>query len=1199
MRVRELATELGRSAREVLQKCKDLGLEVVDSRLASLDTEQAEAIRRAFSGDGDERVAAQLSDTDSEAGKKPKKSRRPHVELAMCPRCRAALDETGRCPRCNYSAHTDTETLADQRHIALYGITQSGKTVFLASTLNRLLTMSRDELAVQLGGWRPSVPVGSLRSDTAEICRKVVQGEVIDPTTITEYREFQLSFRRRDGLSPERYIFKSFDLSGEVIADWVAHRPISEEMLARLSVSLAEAVGLILLIDPTHELRNDECRGLEDALWRSLIDRLIEESGEEQYDKPVVFVLTKCDLPDVAPVLGMPSREERLAAQEGGDKYKELTDRQDQMAEQFVRDRMPQIWVAIDPDDPRRRVTNWRIIAISSTGLFGAELREAGQLEPWRITDPFHWILMKLRPWRHRQARKIKAVVLVMLLGILAAVGKGFWDWNWAVRLEASARQHIRNGQPDKAVALLSKADRTWRLCDMSVLNRLRDGASARVEEQRIELVILRAEELRKSLEEHLAKGDIGKAGEIEDQLALLLEDEQAEECRTFLQRVQEYCRRKEQERLTPLRELVSRIRTNWNIQPEEALSALDAVLKSLKKEGPRSLIPETILNDLGNIEDLRERIEAALVDRYKDRLSQIKRRFLVGSPEEAERAAANLVEELSHAASPRVRAVCEECEAWMERATADVAVFDRLRPDLRSVNDKLRLAQEQLDSLAAKSALAELSRIRQNIGMFRATELRSTIEDELQLYRKLAEEIIEKQQQFVVAKANADETSNRGALREALALYEKAYSIHGDKGIERTIEDLKRRLDSYERHVKQARSFAAEFSNPVRAKDEYEKAIAVWPEGHEAIKGLQGLHVEIRERVSVLLKSFHKAIENDQYEQAWGDATKARALAMACELTAKLSEADQACAAVIESLLANAAESIERGDLGRGQAVAEKAAVLAESVGLTELARESKDFLRQILPAGVEWRIRTKDVQYVDDTGIVSCRSITYFYNTIEMAMVFVPDDGHNKAEFSANSSPVIRVRRRGFYIGATEVTQEQYIAIMGRGLPGWKRETGKHPAGGVTWDEAKEFCERLGARDGARYNLPTESQWETACRCGALTAFYCGEKMSRKYAHYRGDGLAELQSVPVGSYPANGYGIYDMHGNVWEWCCDTFRDAGGRSYGSVQKVRRGGSYLSREAQLRCDFRERLSRYGRRSDVGFRVVVESDTTGK
>ena len=153
-------------------------------------------------------------------------------------------------------------------------------------------------------------------------------------------------------------------------------------------------------------------------------------------------------------------------------------------------------------------------------------------------------------------------------------------------------------------------------------------------------------------------------------------------------------------------------------------------------------------------------------------------------------------------------------------------------------------------------------------------------------------------------------------------------------------------------------------------------------------------------------------------------------------------------------------------------------------------------------------------------------------------------------------------------FYMGKYEVTQEQWENVMGSN-PSTKTKGPKLPVTDVSWADCQDFIKKLNDKTKGGYRLPTEAEWEYACKAGTKTAYSFGDVISKNDANYDGEAIK-----PVGSYKPNAFGLYDMHGNVWEWCNDWFgdydlkenKDPQGVSNGE-RKVVRGGSFFLNES--------------------------------
>ncbi|MCZ8222754.1 MAG: formylglycine-generating enzyme family protein [Microcystis sp. LE19-84.1B] len=214
----------------------------------------------------------------------------------------------------------------------------------------------------------------------------------------------------------------------------------------------------------------------------------------------------------------------------------------------------------------------------------------------------------------------------------------------------------------------------------------------------------------------------------------------------------------------------------------------------------------------------------------------------------------------------------------------------------------------------------------------------------------------------------------------------------------------------------------------------------------------------------------------------------------------------------------------------------------------------------------------------------------------------------------------PPHRVTVSSFYMGRYPITQAQWQAIAATAKIDIDLKTNpsnfrgyKLPVEGVNWYQATEFCKRLSRETKREYRLPSEAEWEYACRAGTTTAFHFGETITADLANYRGTGTKTYADEPKGKYrrkttpvgyfqAANAFGLYDMHGNVWEWCADTWHDNydGAPTDGSAwiengddnRSSLRGGSWCIHPYYCRSAFRYYFNRRDFFYDVnGFRVV--------
>ena len=233
-------------------------------------------------------------------------------------------------------------------------------------------------------------------------------------------------------------------------------------------------------------------------------------------------------------------------------------------------------------------------------------------------------------------------------------------------------------------------------------------------------------------------------------------------------------------------------------------------------------------------------------------------------------------------------------------------------------------------------------------------------------------------------------------------------------------------------------------------------------------------------------------------------------------------------------------------------------------------------------------------------------------FTNSIGMKFVWIPPGnfmmGSPKEEEKREPNETLHkvTLTKGFYMGVYAVTQEQWQAVMGNNPSYFKKEQEKKlPVDSVSWDDCHEFVKKLRGKDKKLYRLPTEAEWEYSCRAGAKTPFHFGETISTDQANYNGlgtygngkTGINRKKTVPVGSFPANAWGLHDMHGNVLQWCRDWFGDYPQKDVvdpqgpeNGIMRVLRGGSYDVIPQRCRSAFRV-WSEPGLRSSIcGFRV---------
>ena len=206
-----------------------------------------------------------------------------------------------------------------------------------------------------------------------------------------------------------------------------------------------------------------------------------------------------------------------------------------------------------------------------------------------------------------------------------------------------------------------------------------------------------------------------------------------------------------------------------------------------------------------------------------------------------------------------------------------------------------------------------------------------------------------------------------------------------------------------------------------------------------------------------------------------------------------------------------------------------------------------------------------------------------------------------------NVDEQPQHFVTIKSFMMGKFLITQAQWKGIMGK-LPPCRFKGDQLPVERVSWDNAQKFCQKLSNKTGRHYQLPSETQWEYACRAGTNTPFSFGETLTVKVANFNGEhtflneprGFYHHVTTEGGAFPPNAFGIYDMHGNLWEWCADNWLDdysSSPRDSASYQnkdnryRVARGGSWHEPPDLCRSAARLRVLQSDADEVMGFRVV--------
>jgi formylglycine-generating enzyme required for sulfatase activity len=285
------------------------------------------------------------------------------------------------------------------------------------------------------------------------------------------------------------------------------------------------------------------------------------------------------------------------------------------------------------------------------------------------------------------------------------------------------------------------------------------------------------------------------------------------------------------------------------------------------------------------------------------------------------------------------------------------------------------------------------------------------------------------------------------------------------------------------------------------------------------------------------------------------------------------------------------------------------------------EVAKEGYEFYQRSIQieTGLSLRIYADLREVTPGTGQLSldkeseAEKDKLFTNTIGMKFAlispgtFTMGSPQDEKERDSDERQHLVTLRKAFYIQTTEVTQDQWKKVMGKNPSHFQNCGDNCPVEMVSWNDAQRFIRELNQIEGTdKYRLPTEAEWEYTCRTGTTTTFYTGDCISTKQANYNGrqplnrcpKGTYRKNPTVIGAFPPNPWGLYLMHGNVWEWCQDWYgeypshhvTDPGGASSGDT-RVLRGGSWFSPAKDLRSACRGRYDPNSCDDDIGFRLL--------
>ena len=313
----------------------------------------------------------------------------------------------------------------------------------------------------------------------------------------------------------------------------------------------------------------------------------------------------------------------------------------------------------------------------------------------------------------------------------------------------------------------------------------------------------------------------------------------------------------------------------------------------------------------------------------------------------------------------------------------------------------------------------------------------------------------------------------------------------------------------------------------------------------------------------------------------------------------------------------------LESGRSGREEAIAQNPLAEEDEIDSLWEATEKQSAFDPLLEA-LERQIAEGNLTHSSGEEGEGRSFVVELGNGVSLEMVAIPGGtfwmGSADDEGGDDDHPRHQVTVAPFWIGKFTVTQAQYEAVIG-GNPS-RFKGANRPVEKVSWNDAVEFCQKLSAKANRQFRLPSEAEWEYACRAGTTTPFYFGDTISTDQANYDGNriygsgkkGEYREKTTNVGSFLSNAFGLYDMHGNVWEWCLDHYHDSyqGAPTNGSAwidqdpkdaaEKLIRGGSWYS-VPRTCCSTCRSVCRddddfpHGTSDRIGFRVVCNAPKT--